>query len=167
MAPKCIKPRWCASTPLSPYINCWTSVNYDLTWYFINNNIYIDYGNIPIRLVKFERNFTKRNFYFGTQFMSKCNYYFETEGVPFKSYILKNENHITIFFPLFSFHMYSTLQCEFIYIYIYIFTLRSSMSTILLYFFSLATPNSERTGRHIKTTSTLKNWEYVKLEGSK
>jgi hypothetical protein len=46
-----------------------------------NNNIYIVSGNIPIRLAKFERNFTKRNFYFVTQFMSKRNFYFETEGV--------------------------------------------------------------------------------------
>jgi hypothetical protein len=43
--------------------------------------IYIVYGNIPVRLAKFERNFTKRNFYFVTQFMSKCNFYFETEGI--------------------------------------------------------------------------------------
>jgi hypothetical protein len=35
-------------------------------------------------LVKFERNFTKRNFYFVTQFMSKRNFYFETEGVYIK-----------------------------------------------------------------------------------
>ena len=33
------------------------------------NNIYIVHGNIPICLVKFERNFIK------------CNFYFETEGV--------------------------------------------------------------------------------------
>jgi hypothetical protein len=32
-------------------------------------------------LTKFERIFTKRNFYFVTQFMSKGNFYFETEGV--------------------------------------------------------------------------------------
>ena len=38
-------------------------------------------GNIPIRLTKFERNFTKRNFYFITQLMSKRNFYFEMEGV--------------------------------------------------------------------------------------
>jgi hypothetical protein len=42
---------------------------------------YIVFGNIPIRLAKFEENFTKRNFYFVTQFMSKCNFYLETEGV--------------------------------------------------------------------------------------
>jgi hypothetical protein len=42
---------------------------------------YIVYGNTPIRLTKFERNFTKHNFYFVTHFMSKCNFYFETEGV--------------------------------------------------------------------------------------
>ena len=34
-----------------------------------------------IRLTKFERNFTKHNFYFVTRFMSKRNFYFETEGV--------------------------------------------------------------------------------------
>ena len=42
---------------------------------------YIVSGNISVRLTKFERNFTKRNFYFVPQFMSKCNFYFETEGV--------------------------------------------------------------------------------------
>jgi hypothetical protein len=42
---------------------------------------YIVFGNIPIRLAKFERNFRKHNFYFVTQFMSKCNLYLETEGV--------------------------------------------------------------------------------------
>jgi hypothetical protein len=42
---------------------------------------YIVFGNIPIRLAKFERNFGKRNFYFITQFMSKCNLYLEIEGV--------------------------------------------------------------------------------------
>ena len=42
----------------------------------------IVYGNISVCLTKFERNFTKRNFYFITQFMSKCNFFFETEGVP-------------------------------------------------------------------------------------
>ena len=35
-------------------------------------------------MAKFERNFTKRNFYFVTQFMSKRNFYFETEGVVLK-----------------------------------------------------------------------------------
>jgi hypothetical protein len=34
-----------------------------------------------VRLAKFERNFTKRNFYFITWFMSKHNFNFETEGV--------------------------------------------------------------------------------------
>jgi hypothetical protein len=42
---------------------------------------YIVSSNIPIRLAKFERNFTKCNFYFVTQFMFKYNFYFETEGV--------------------------------------------------------------------------------------
>jgi hypothetical protein len=32
-------------------------------------------------LTNFERNFTKRNFYFVTQLISKHNFYFETEGV--------------------------------------------------------------------------------------
>ena len=45
------------------------------------HNIYIIYGNIPVRLARFERNFTKCNFYFVTRFMSKRNFYFETEGV--------------------------------------------------------------------------------------
>ena len=35
-------------------------------------------------LAKFERNFTKHNFYFITQFMSKRNFYFET-GYPYFS----------------------------------------------------------------------------------
>jgi hypothetical protein len=39
------------------------------------------FGNILVRLVKFERNFTKHNFYFVTQFISKRNFNFETEGV--------------------------------------------------------------------------------------
>jgi hypothetical protein len=55
--------------------------NRQLIYQFINNNIYIVSNNISIRLVKFKRNFTKPNFYFVTQFMSKCNFYFETEGV--------------------------------------------------------------------------------------
>ena len=38
-------------------------------------------SNIPVHLAKFERNFTKHNFYFVTQFMSKRNFYFETKGV--------------------------------------------------------------------------------------
>jgi hypothetical protein len=42
---------------------------------------YIVSGNIPVRLAKFERKFTKRNFYFVTQFMSRCDFYLETEGV--------------------------------------------------------------------------------------
>jgi hypothetical protein len=42
---------------------------------------YIVFGSILVHLAKFERNFTKRNFYFVTQFMSKCSFYFETEGV--------------------------------------------------------------------------------------
>ena len=38
---------------------------------------YIVYGNIPVRLTKFEINFTtKRNVYFVTQFMSKRNFLF-------------------------------------------------------------------------------------------
>jgi hypothetical protein len=41
---------------------------------------YIVSGNIPIRLAKFEKNFTERNFSFVTQFMSKCNFNLETEG---------------------------------------------------------------------------------------
>jgi hypothetical protein len=49
--------------------------------YFIINNIYIVSGNIPLRLAKFERNFTKRDFYFVKHFMSKHNFYFKTEGV--------------------------------------------------------------------------------------
>ena len=67
--------------PSSPNIDCKTSVNCYLTWYFIKNNIYIVYGNISVHLVKFERNFTKRNLYSVTQFMSKRNFYFEMEGV--------------------------------------------------------------------------------------
>jgi hypothetical protein len=47
----------------------------------MSNNIYIVSGNIPVHLTKFERNFTKRNFYFAMRFMSKRNFYFETEGV--------------------------------------------------------------------------------------
>ena len=39
------------------------------------------FGNIPIRLARFERNFTKRNVYLVMQFLSKHNFYFETEGV--------------------------------------------------------------------------------------
>jgi hypothetical protein len=42
---------------------------------------YIVFGNIPVRLAKFERKFTKHNFYFVTQFVSRCNFYLETEGV--------------------------------------------------------------------------------------
>ena len=34
-------------------------------------------GNIPIHLAKFEREFTKRNFYFIMEYMSKRNFYFE------------------------------------------------------------------------------------------
>ena len=34
---------------------------------FINNNIYIDSGNILVRLVKFEKNFTKHNFEIETE----------------------------------------------------------------------------------------------------
>ena len=45
------------------------------------NCFYIVYSKIPVRLAKFESNFTKRNFYFVTQFMSKLTFYFETEGV--------------------------------------------------------------------------------------
>jgi hypothetical protein len=48
------------------------------------NCFYIVYSKIPVRLAKFESNFTKRNFYFVTQFMSKCNFYFEKEGVSHK-----------------------------------------------------------------------------------
>jgi len=48
------------------------------TWYFTNNNIYIDPRSIPIRLAKFERNFTKCSFYFVMQFMSKRKSYLET-----------------------------------------------------------------------------------------
>ena len=42
--------------------------------YSDNNNIYIVYGNILVHLMKFERNFTRHNFYFVTHFMSKCNF---------------------------------------------------------------------------------------------
>ena len=42
---------------------------------------YIVSGNIPIRLAKFERNFTKCTFYFVTHFMSKRSFYFDTKGV--------------------------------------------------------------------------------------
>jgi hypothetical protein len=42
---------------------------------------YIVFSNVPICLAKFKRNFTKRNFYFVMQFMSKCNFYLETERV--------------------------------------------------------------------------------------
>ena len=42
---------------------------------------YVVSGNVPVHLAKFERNFTKHNFYFVTQFMSKCNFYLGTEGV--------------------------------------------------------------------------------------
>jgi hypothetical protein len=65
-----------------------------MTSKFINNNIYIVYGNIPIRLVKFERNFTKHEFYFVTHFVSKHNIYFETEGVLVKQcYVVVNTFH--------------------------------------------------------------------------
>ena len=47
----------------------------------MSNNTYIVSRNIPDRLAKLEKNFTKRNFYFVTQFMSKNNSYFETKGV--------------------------------------------------------------------------------------
>jgi hypothetical protein len=47
----------------------------------MNIDIYIDLGNIPIRLAKFERIFTTRHFHFVTQFMSKRIFYFEMEGV--------------------------------------------------------------------------------------
>ena len=55
---------------------------------FISNNIYIVFGNIPICLVKIEKNFTKRNFYFSTQFMSKRSFYFEMEGVTLREAFL-------------------------------------------------------------------------------
>jgi hypothetical protein len=55
--------------------------NRQLIYQLINNNIYIISNNILVHLAKFERNFTKHNIYFVTQFMSKCNFYFETEGV--------------------------------------------------------------------------------------
>ena len=42
---------------------------------------YIGSGNTPVCLAKFERNFTTRNFYLLTQFMSRCNFYLELEGV--------------------------------------------------------------------------------------
>ena len=41
---------------------------FDLVLHFNNN--YIVFGNILVRLAKFERNFIKCNFYFVTQFMS-------------------------------------------------------------------------------------------------
>ena len=49
-------------------------------------HIYIVSGNIPIRLAKFERNFTKHNYYFVMQFMSKHNFYFEANGVVHKKF---------------------------------------------------------------------------------
>ena len=55
--------------------------NFYVTWYFINNNIYIVLGNIPICLAKFEKNSPKCNFYFVTQFMSKRSFHGETEVV--------------------------------------------------------------------------------------
>ena len=45
---------------------------------------YIVYGNVPVCLAKFEKNFTKCDFYFVTQFMSKCNFYLEMEGIQLK-----------------------------------------------------------------------------------
>ena len=76
-----IKLCWCALTPSSLNINCSTSVNYYLTWKFINNNIYIVSRNILVCLAKFERNFANIKVYSVTQFTSKRNLNFETEGV--------------------------------------------------------------------------------------
>ena len=39
------------------------------------------FGQHSSSLAKFERNFTKYNFYFVTLFMSEHNFYFETEGI--------------------------------------------------------------------------------------
>ena len=50
----------------------------------MSNNTYIVSRNISVRLAKFERNFTKHDFYFVTQFMSKRKFYFETKGVTYK-----------------------------------------------------------------------------------
>ena len=51
-------------------------------WYQLNKNeVSLQLLCTPIRLAKFERNFTKRNFYFITHFMSKGSFYFETERV--------------------------------------------------------------------------------------
>ena len=54
--------------------------------WFSNNIVYIDFDNIPVCLAKFERNFTKRKFYFVMQFMSKRYFYFEMEGVEMKKF---------------------------------------------------------------------------------
>jgi hypothetical protein len=60
---------------------------------FLSNNIYIVFGNIPVRLVKFERNFTKCNFYVITEFMSKRNFYFETQGVDVREHEIQTKQH--------------------------------------------------------------------------
>jgi hypothetical protein len=60
---------------------------------FLSNNIYIVFGNIPVHLVKFERNFTKCNFYVITEFMSKRNFYFETQGVDVREHEIQTKQH--------------------------------------------------------------------------
>ena len=59
----------------------------------MSNKIYIVSDNIPIRLTKFERNFTKHTFCFVTQIISKRNFCFETEGVYLSSCKSQSEEY--------------------------------------------------------------------------
>jgi hypothetical protein len=65
-----IKPPWCASTPSSPNINFWTSVN-----------CYLKSSTKTSTLFLAKVQFVWRISPNVTQFMSKCNFNFETEGV--------------------------------------------------------------------------------------